>query len=85
MKCIVTRTNGKVTQIWQGNDPEDAAWWYFIRGMSMDVHWKNEGEKLNSPKIFKDRATANWYLQKRLQILRKKETGWTYEIREVEG
>lgn len=84
-ECIIQRSNGKVVQEWQNNN---AAWSFFVKGMSADVNWTNVG-KLSTPKKFKSKGEAEWYLAKRTERLKSKyiidsEAQWTYEVIEVE-
>jgi len=84
-KCIIQRSNGKVVQEWQNND---AAWSFFVKGMSADVNWTNVG-KLSTPKEFRSRREAEWYLSKRKERLKSKhvidsEGQWEYKIIGVE-
>ena len=83
MACIVTRSNGIVTQVWEDND---ASWDFLIGGMSKDIQWHNMNGK-ECPKLFKDFHQACVYLEmrsKRLKPVEKKnEKEWEYHIMEV--
>ena len=81
MRYIITRSNGKVVQVWQDND---AAWEFFLAGMSRDVQWKNVGTN-ERPKIFKVWHEAKWYLderERRLDPVMKNHDDWEYNILE---
>ena len=84
MSYIVTRTNGKVRQIWQDNE---ANWDFFMGGMSSDVHWQNEVYVRRRDRIFKTFDQAKWYLDTRAKHLRgatkKNDKEWPYHIEEV--
>lgn len=81
MKYIITRTNGKVTQIWQDNE---ANWEFFLGGRSSDVHWKNKDDPYRNDKKFLLFHHAKWHLDERARRLKsavkKNEKEWTYHI-----
>lgn len=82
MSCIITRTNGVITQVWT-HDPNNGTWSFFMGGMSKDVKWKKiDGREL--PRKFCDFGEAKWYLdmrKKRLNAtLRRKDSEWEYHI-----
>lgn len=80
MKYIISRTNGKVTQIWEYNP---ANWEFFLGHRSRDVHWRNLGERIN-PMKFDTFFDATEMLQKRSKYLgpaaKKEEKNWEYKI-----
>lgn len=87
MGYIITRNNGKVTQIWQ-SDPDHANWSFFLGGMSRDVHWENI--QFNpKPKIFYSFENAKYHLDTRKKFLKGYEKQhdheWEYHILEKEG
>lgn len=82
MTYIITRSNGKVVQVWEDND---ASWEFFLGGMSKDVQWKNTGSN-EHPKKFKLWNEAKWYLDERSRrlnaALKQQEKDWEYHILE---
>ena len=83
-RCIITRTNGIVTQVWE-HDPNNASWSFFLGGMSNDVQWHNINGR-EFARQFDDWDQAKWYLDTRAKRLKgsmkKKEADWEYHILE---
>ena len=80
MSYIITRTNGKVTQVWENNE---ANWQFFQMHQSKDVHWRNiDGRE--DPKRWPDWWAASADLAKRQKLLRgpekANEKNWQYHI-----